>query len=223
MSSHPATLSQSKRLDERKNTNPFIVDVCGVEFIVDRGVYDTSVDTELMIETVHLDLEDRFFELGCGSGAVSLLLASKCRGGCATDINPLAIVNSKKNAGRLKVENILFIEADSFGDITEKFNVLICNPPYNNHQVQSSIERMFWDPDDEVKRIFFQKASKYLLPGGRLYFGWANFQDIDINLPFKLAKQNNFVLMNSTSRSSHSGKYEFYVFEFVLAGDRSTF
>lgn len=211
---HSAKPSQQKRLEERKSAAPMPVTVCGVDFIVERGVYGTSVDTELMAETVRLNPQETFLEIGCGSGAVSILLAKKCQRGMGTDINALAVQNARCNAERLGVRNVIFMEGDGFAGITEKFSVLICNPPYNNSPVQDSIDRMFWDPNDELKTSFFQGAASHLLPGGRIYFGWANFADIDVELPLRLAKKHHFQLVNTTERLSHSRKYVFYVFEF---------
>ncbi|MDQ7814925.1 MAG: class I SAM-dependent methyltransferase [Patescibacteria group bacterium] len=214
-SSHSAKDSQQKRLQERKTAAPVAVKVCDVDFVVERGVYDTSVDTELMAQTVRLGSDDTFLEVGCGSGAISLLLAKKCLRGVATDINPLAVENAIFNADRLGTENVSFVWGDGFAGVDEKFNVLLCNPPYNNLPTSDPIERMFWDPEDGLKKEFFHGAAAHLLPNGRVYFGWANFGDIDVGLPLKLAEQNGFVLMNKTQRPSRSGKYIFYVMEFA--------
>jgi methylase of polypeptide subunit release factors len=216
-SNHSAQQSQSERLQERKSASTSTAKVCGVDFVIHPGVYGTSVDTELMAETVVLNSNERFLEIGCGSGAISLLLAGKCAEGLAVDINPLAVVNAQENAKRLGVTNVIFRLGDGFAGIQQKFDVLICNPPYNNYPVKDSIERMFWDPDDELKKMFFRQAVEHLLPGGRIYFGWANFQDIDINLPLKLAADNGLILKNITERPSHNGKYSFYVLEFAAS------
>jgi release factor glutamine methyltransferase len=214
-SNHSAQSSQAERLKERKNASSLNVQVCGMNFVIDRGVYGTSVDTELMAETVVLSPDETFMEVGCGSGAVSILLAQRGKHGVATDINPLAVKNAKENAHRLGVSNVDWVLGSGFGDIQEMFNVLVCNPPYNNHPAEDLIERMFWDPDDEVKRLFFQGARAHVLPGGRLYFGWANFQDIDVQLPVKLAKGFGFILKRITERTSHNGRYTFSVLEFA--------
>ncbi len=214
---HTAKDSQQRRLQERKAASSISVKVCGVDFAVERGVYDTSIDTELMAETVRLEPEDIFLEVGCGTGAISILLAKKCLRGVATDINPLAVENAAHNAEHLKVKNISFVLGDCFAETVERFNVLICNPPYNNLPTDDLIDRMFWDPDDGLKKKFFREAGKHLLPGGRIYFGWANFGDIDIDLPLKLAAQNGFELVRTVEKPSQSGKYVFYVMEFKSA------
>lgn len=212
---HAAFESQRQRLEERKAGSPRYESVCGTEFLVLPGVYDTSVDTELMAESVVLMATDRFLEVGCGCGAVSLLLATRCVGGVATDINPLAVRNAETNAERLGVRGVEFVRGDGYAGIMEKFDVLLCNPPYSDNPVRDEIERMFWDPSDHLKRMFFEGARAHLLPGGRVYFGWADFADIDADLPLRLAEQNGFLLRRTHERRSHSGKYRFFVFEFA--------
>jgi methylase of polypeptide subunit release factors len=213
---HAAKESQAERLKERKTAASKHVTACGRDFIVDRGVYDTSVDTELMAETVRLGAGESFLEIGCGSGAVSLLLAGKCTRGVATDINPLAVANARQNAEHMGIANVDFVVGDGYAGIKDKFDVLICNPPYNNCPAGDAIERMFWDPDDGLKNIFFEKAEEHLLPHGRIYFGWADFGDIDVGLPLKLAEKYGLTLVHTSERPSHSGRYRFFVLEFRI-------
>lgn len=75
-----------------------------------------------------------------------------------------------------------------------------------------TIEDCRWR-EDEMKRIFFQEVGNYLKPGGRIYFGWAGFADIDTDLPFRLAKENGYVLKN-TFKKPHREDFNFYVLEF---------
>jgi methylase of polypeptide subunit release factors len=94
------------------------------------------------------------------------------------------------------------------------FDVIICNPPYTQHEVRDTIDRMFWDPHDEMKKTFFKNVGTHLRPAGKIYFGWADFADINMNLPFKLAQENGYVLVN-TFKKPHKNDFNFYVLEFV--------
>jgi tRNA1(Val) A37 N6-methylase TrmN6 len=75
-----------------------------------------------------------------------------------------------------------------------KIDVVICNPPYTSHNVSDDIDRMYWDPNDEMKKKFFNEVRNYLKDNGRIYFGWANFADIAVELPLRLAQENNLTL-----------------------------
>ncbi|MEJ0091354.1 MAG: class I SAM-dependent methyltransferase [Limisphaerales bacterium] len=158
----PAEEKQRARLVERKNRHLIHARVSNVDFDIFRGVYQTSIDTELMSECVRIGPKQTFLEIGCGCGAVSLLLAQRCRSGLGVDINPEAVDTSIWNQARLGVNNVKFLESDVFENVTGKFDVLVCNPPYNVHEVNDSVERMFWDPKDEMKQKFFRDARKFL-------------------------------------------------------------
>src|SRR6185436_11318782 len=90
----PAQERQRNRLFERKNAGVIRVRVSGREFEVLPGVYQTSIDTELMSQAVSIRPSETFLEIGCGCGAVSLLLAARSRFGIGVDVNPAAIENS---------------------------------------------------------------------------------------------------------------------------------
>lgn len=212
--SNPAFESQKNSLIKRKNSEPKIISFLGENILVAPCVYDTGVDTELMIESVKIEPNQTFCEIGCGTGAISLFVAKKCLSGVAVDINPRAIENAKQNSQTMKVLNVKFILSDCFENISEQFDVLICNPPYSNNKADNFTDKMFWDPENDLKKTFFKNASRFLKPNGKIYFGWANFSDIDSNLPFELAKQNNFTITNIFKRPSRNNKYIFSVIEF---------
>lgn len=205
---------QQKRLAERHVTPSLHAQPLGVDIVVDQGVYQTSTDTELMIQSVKINLSDTFLEVGCGSGAVSIAIAKRSGQGIGVDINQLAVANSVRNAQLQNCTNVQFLVSNVFENVTGQYDVIICNPPYTNHEVNDAIDRMFWDPNDEMKIAFFQSVGQYLKPDGHIYFGWANFGDIDVDLPFKLADQYGFQCVNSY-RQVHNPDVTFYVLEFV--------
>jgi len=186
---------QTERLKERHVEKPLDVDIGGIKIKANKGVYATSKDTELMIETVDIKSNQTFLEIGCGTGIVSIIIAKKAKSGIGVDINDLAVENSKDNARLNKITNLQFFKSDVFENVTSKFDVIICNPPYTNHSVSDDIDRMYWDPNDEMKIKFFRNVRKYLKKNGKIYFGWANFADIDVDLPLKLAQENKLKLV----------------------------
>jgi len=207
---------QSARLEERKIRKPYEVECCGMKIVVNPGVYQTSGDSDLMAESVKIENNETFLEIGCGTGVVSIAVAKRAKNGIGVDINDKAVENSKQNAGAQDVRNIEFLVSNVFENVSGKFDVIICNPPYTKHEVRDNIDRMFWDPEDEMKRKFFEEVGAYLKPSGRIYFGWADFADIDVDLPFRLANENGYEIVNKFSKP-HSKDFTFYVLEFKSA------
>jgi release factor glutamine methyltransferase len=211
----PAFARQRERLLERKRAGNIHVNVCGREFEIFPGVYQTSVDTELMSQAVRILPNESFLEIGCGCGAISLLLAQKSRVGVGVDINPTAIKNSEWNRQKSGTSNVTFLQSDVFENVTGKFDVLICNPPYNHYPAEDAVERMFWDPYDDMKHRFFGNAPRFLKDNGRIYFGWADFADLDTTLPLRLAEKAGFRYSRHILAPSKNGVQLFFVIELL--------
>lgn len=93
-------------------------------------------ETELLVETalnnIPPEADWRVADLGTGSGAIALALASERRK-CeihATDISPAAIAVARENAARLGLGRIQF-HCGSWGEpLRGKFHLVLSNPPY---------------------------------------------------------------------------------------------
>jgi len=204
---------QSAILGERKTGKPYKVECCGMKIVVNPGVYQTSGDSELIAKSVKINKNEIFLEIGCGTGVVSIATAKRSKSGIGVDINEKAVENSKQNADMQGIKNVEFLKSDVFENVSGKYNVIICNPPFTKHDARDNIDRMFWDPEDEMKRKFFREAGKFLKPNGKIYFGWENFADVDVNLPFKLAEENGYELVNKFNKPFEND-FTYYVFEF---------
>lgn len=94
-------------------------------------VYRPSDDTLLLARAVHGEVRrgDRFLEVGCGTGFLSLLAAAAGAKVTATDANPQAVAlarhNAKQNTLALEV-----LETDLLAGLTGPFDVVAFNPPY---------------------------------------------------------------------------------------------
>ncbi len=208
-----ALSNQEQELNNRRACSDTEVTCCDMRIIVEQGVYATSGDSELMAESVKIGKDQTFLEVGCGSGVVSIVTAGRALSGIGVDINERAVENSKRNATLHNVKNVEFLQSNLFENVKGEFDVIICNPPYTKHVARDSVDKMFWDTDDEMKRRFFEVVGSYLKPNGRIYFGWADFADIDVHLPFHLAKSNGYTLVDIYKRP-HKGRFNFYVLEF---------
>ena len=111
------------------------------DFIVDTNVLSPRPETEILLEEA-LDLCTRqqiqnVLELGVGSGCIiTSILSEKNINGVGIDISSLALDVARQNAKKLGVDNRLklmqgnWFSSDFTSMFTEKFDLIVSNPPY---------------------------------------------------------------------------------------------
>jgi len=96
-------------------------------------------DTEVIVEEALAVLRTQAFEqprildIGTGSGAIALALATEIPGAqiTATDISAAALAVAQKNARALRLEkSMTFLQGDLFEAVCGDFDMIISNPPY---------------------------------------------------------------------------------------------
>jgi release factor glutamine methyltransferase len=96
-----------------------------------KDVYRPSHDTFLLAHAVGHEVQagDRFLEVGCGAGLVSMVAARRGAHVCATDLNPEAV----RLAGANAASNGVHVDArpgDLLAGLPGPFDVVAFNPPY---------------------------------------------------------------------------------------------
>jgi len=106
--------------------------------VVNTAVLIPRPETELLVETALCKIpavaDWRIADLGTGSGAIALAIASE-RQNCelhATDNSLAAIRVARENASRLGLSRIEFHHGSWNEPLKGKFHLLVCNPPYIN-------------------------------------------------------------------------------------------
>ena len=123
----------------------------GRDFFISNKVLDPRAETE---ELIHHALKKEFsniLDLGTGSGAIiiTLLLENTSATGVGVDIDLEAIKVAKINSKNFSVgKRIGFLQSNWCESITEKFDLVISNPPYVdiNEKDQYSSHLVKWEP-----------------------------------------------------------------------------
>lgn len=131
----------------------------------------------------------KVLEIGCGSGALSIITAQQGGQVFCCDINPAAIEATTLNAQKNKVE-LNIIQSNLFTNIGEKdFDIILNNPPYYPKD-PGNIEENAWyagSNHDYFTRLF-RDAKPHLAVGGQLYL--------------VLSDECNMELINQTARKA---------------------
>ena len=72
----------------------------------------------------------RAVDVGCGSGAGGIAIATSCGRIVLTDVNGKALRFAAVNAAINFVENVELAESDALRDVRQPFDLVISNPPY---------------------------------------------------------------------------------------------
>ena len=120
-------------------------------------------------------------EIGTGSGLLSLCcLKAGASRAVATDVNLAAIANAKYNATRLGLADRLetrlspLDQPEAYSTIgeSERFDVVISNPPWENQTPASINEFALYDPDFALLRSLLSGLEKHLKPGGKAFLAY---------------------------------------------------
>ncbi|WP_426687638.1 peptide chain release factor N(5)-glutamine methyltransferase [Rhodanobacter ginsengiterrae] len=148
-------------------------------------------ETELLVELALQRLPEKVpvdvVDLGTGSGAIALAIASERPQArvIATDTSAAALAVARRNAQRHHLDNVTFVHGDWLAPLAgQRFDLIVSNPPYieaaDPHLVQGDLRHepasalaSGDDGLDDIRRILVD-ARHHLHPGGWLLFehGW---------------------------------------------------
>lgn len=181
----------------------------GLEFRVNEHVLIPRQDTEILVETalekINTKKPLRVLDMCTGSGCILLSVLSygrkKCEiTGVGVDVSDKALQVAKENARILQVD-AEWIESDLFSGVSEKFDMILSNPPYIPSAVIKTLqpEVREHDPllalDGKEDGLYFyrkiiEESRNYLQPGGWLIFEIGAEQGEAVS---SYLKQNGFV------------------------------
>ena len=142
---------------------------------------ETERLVELAVERIPADRPCRVADLGTGSGAIALAIASERPQArvVASDASAAALEVARTNAAEAGLANVELRQGDWFGPLAgERFDLVASNPPYiaagDPHLAQGDLRHepaaaLASGPDglDDIRSII-AAAPEHLLPGGWL-------------------------------------------------------
>jgi release factor glutamine methyltransferase len=168
------------------------VKVAGLTLLLDHTVFDPRLHftsrffAEYLRRATVVPNGGRVLDLGTGSGLLAISAALAGAGHVtAVDLNQAAVLVARLNAaqyglgGKLKVE-----QGDMFEPVRgERFDLIICNPPYLRGVPTSQGTLAYMAGDDfQWLRRFADHAAEHLAPGGRCLLVLADSTDLSAAL-----------------------------------------
>ena len=159
-------------------------DFYGMQLKVDERVLIPRPETEELVELILAENPERnlsVLDIGTGSGAIALALAKNRPDWSVTaaDISQDALDVASENAKNQNLQ-IFLKKSDCFTEISEKYDIIVSNPPYISREDESEVDlnvlhsephlALFADEDGlAIYRRIAEDAKDYLKDGGKIY------------------------------------------------------
>lgn len=161
----------------KEHTEPYHVEVEGVDLSVLPGVFPPTTDTRLLARHINTKAGDRVLDLTCGAGAFSVIAGLQGASGVANDLNPLAAKNARKNILHYAI-NFTVTEGNLYENVpTDTFDYIFSNGPYIEGVVHDPLELAFFGARKYVTELF-KGARERLARNGKMLVTFAEFGDL---------------------------------------------
>ncbi|MEG1499445.1 MAG: methyltransferase [Clostridia bacterium] len=119
---------QNERIDD--------LEYMGLKIIQDKSKYTFTSDSVLLANFVAAKPNDKFLDIGTGTGIVAILVAAKCavKKCVAVEVQEEVASLAKRNVQFNGMDDNIIVVCDSIQNFSknqkEAFDVIACNPPY---------------------------------------------------------------------------------------------
>lgn len=176
----------------------------GIDIKVNEAVLIPRFDTEILVENAlkHIKPNDKVLDMCTGSGCIicAISKSSDIKKGTGADLSKEAIKVANINVEYNNISNVEIVETDLFSNITEKYNVIVSNPPYITTSEITTLDTevkdkepymALWGHDDGLYfyREITRQAKNYLEDSGFLLYEIGCKQADDV---VKIMEDNGF-------------------------------
>ncbi|HVG00273.1 MAG TPA: methyltransferase [Chloroflexia bacterium] len=164
------------------------VKVAGLTLLLDRTVFDPRLHftsrffAEYLRRPAVVPDRGRVLDLGTGSGLLAISAALAGVGHVtAVDLNPAAVLSARLNVAQYGLGGkVQVAHGDMFEPVKgERFDLIICNPPYLKGEPTSQGTLAYMAGDDfRWLRRFARDAAEHLASGGRCLLVLADSTDL---------------------------------------------
>ncbi|MBQ9951321.1 MAG: tRNA1(Val) (adenine(37)-N6)-methyltransferase [Clostridia bacterium] len=166
-----AYLKDGERLDD--------LQLSGLRLIQRPDAFRFGTDSVLLADFAAPKRTDRAVDLGCGTGAIAMLMAAHCPGlhVDAVEIQPEIADMARRSVELNQMQESMTVHEMDMRDAwkvlgAEKFSVVVCNPPYGRKGSvllsENETKRIARHEGDLTAEDVAQSASKLLKSGGKL-------------------------------------------------------
>ena len=123
---------------------------CGHKFKVNENVLIPRQETQELVYLLRSKIDIKFvnqnidlLDLCCGSGAIGLSLTNNHTALTLSDISMEALEVAMENSPSFPSRVAIFSNGDLFENIKDKYDVIVCNPPYieNEDNIDEQVKR----------------------------------------------------------------------------------
>lgn len=216
--------SRTMLQETQQGAFPRVVEVGGLRFILEKGVFppDAFSSTRLFTAMLPFVPGGSFLEIGCGAGVTSIVGAlSGVSRVLAVDISARAVRNTTLNARLYGVErSVQAVRGDIFESLPsqDRFDLIYWNLPFIwqplGYRFGSTLERALFDPGYALTARFLREAEQWLVDDGRVFIGFGDFGSRK-KLDALARKYGLQVVMVGCGRGFEGRDVEFQVLELV--------
>lgn len=155
-----------------------------------KTVFWDSRDSDTLLPLLERELKGKsktVLEIGTGTGWLALHCLNKGAAfAVATDINPVAVANARYNAERFGLSKLLDVrlvpmdDSSAFAVIgeSERFDLILSNPPWENREPSAIDEYALYDPGFELLDSLLKDLRQHLKPGGKALLAYGSVEGI---------------------------------------------